>query len=276
VPARVASGLHAGTEQADGSRLITSDDAHAWVEVYFDDLGWVPFDPTPISARPRGGPALGTAPARTTQGRQPDRSTGADRPSTAAAATPRTGTAADAGRSGPGDDGLRPLVAGGSGWPLVPSGRDPGGLRARAAPGGGSARGPTRALWDELTATALGMRVDVPGLDAAAGRARARRRDGPVGHVPAEAPTPSAGWPWPRRPPCYGPAGTPSGRPELAAALRTARRGCCGGVPARPARGPACGRRRWSAGARSADAGGGACRILLRAGTGGAPGRLDA
>ena len=30
-------------------RLITSDDAHAWVEVYFDDLGWVPFDPTPIA-----------------------------------------------------------------------------------------------------------------------------------------------------------------------------------------------------------------------------------
>ena len=41
------------TVQRDGSRLITSDDAHAWVEVYFDDLGWVPFDPTPIAARPR-------------------------------------------------------------------------------------------------------------------------------------------------------------------------------------------------------------------------------
>jgi hypothetical protein len=49
VPARVALGYTPGTEQPDGSRLITSDDAHAWVEVYFEDLGWVPFDPTPIA-----------------------------------------------------------------------------------------------------------------------------------------------------------------------------------------------------------------------------------
>ncbi|MGY2129357.1 transglutaminase TgpA family protein [Blastococcus sp. SYSU DS0617] len=48
MPARVALGYTPGTVQDDGSRLITSDDAHAWVEVYFDGLGWVPFDPTPI------------------------------------------------------------------------------------------------------------------------------------------------------------------------------------------------------------------------------------
>jgi hypothetical protein len=49
VPARVALGYTPGQVQADRSRLITTDDAHAWVEVYFDGLGWVPFDPTPIS-----------------------------------------------------------------------------------------------------------------------------------------------------------------------------------------------------------------------------------
>ncbi|WP_436705294.1 transglutaminaseTgpA domain-containing protein [Geodermatophilus sp. CPCC 205761] len=48
IPARVVLGYTPGTVQTDGSRLVTSDDAHAWVEVYFDDLGWVPFDPTPI------------------------------------------------------------------------------------------------------------------------------------------------------------------------------------------------------------------------------------
>ena len=48
VPARVVLGYTPGTTQPDGSRLVTSDDAHAWVEVYFDDLGWVPYDPTPI------------------------------------------------------------------------------------------------------------------------------------------------------------------------------------------------------------------------------------
>src|SRR3712207_6550111 len=48
VPARVVLGYTPGTAQPDGSRLVTSDDAHAWVEVYFDDLGWIPYDPTPI------------------------------------------------------------------------------------------------------------------------------------------------------------------------------------------------------------------------------------
>ncbi|TFV52430.1 transglutaminase domain-containing protein, partial [Geodermatophilus sp. DF01-2] len=50
VPARVVLGYTPGTTQPDGTRLVTSDDAHAWVEVYFDDLGWVPYDPTPIDA----------------------------------------------------------------------------------------------------------------------------------------------------------------------------------------------------------------------------------
>jgi hypothetical protein len=49
VPARVVLGYTPGQVQSDRSRLITTDDAHAWVEVYFDGLGWVPFDPTPIS-----------------------------------------------------------------------------------------------------------------------------------------------------------------------------------------------------------------------------------
>ena len=61
VPARVALGYTPGSTERDGTRLITSDDAHAWVEVYFDDLGWVPFDPTPIAAGRRGRPGLGTA-----------------------------------------------------------------------------------------------------------------------------------------------------------------------------------------------------------------------
>ncbi|MCU1617008.1 MAG: Transglutaminase-like enzyme predicted cysteine protease [Frankiales bacterium] len=48
IPARVALGYTPGSRQTDGSRIVTSHDAHAWVEVYFSDLGWVPFDPTPI------------------------------------------------------------------------------------------------------------------------------------------------------------------------------------------------------------------------------------
>ncbi|MGY1813192.1 transglutaminase family protein [Blastococcus sp. SYSU D00820] len=48
VPARVALGYTPGLVQPDGSRLVSSDDAHAWVEVYFEGSGWVPYDPTPI------------------------------------------------------------------------------------------------------------------------------------------------------------------------------------------------------------------------------------
>ncbi|WP_246243357.1 transglutaminase TgpA family protein [Amycolatopsis pithecellobii] len=49
LPSRVAVGFTTG--YADGDyRMITSQDAHAWVEVYFgSELGWVSFDPTPRS-----------------------------------------------------------------------------------------------------------------------------------------------------------------------------------------------------------------------------------
>jgi transglutaminase-like putative cysteine protease len=48
VPARVAIGFTQGTKEPDGSYLISSNDAHAWVEVLFDKSGWVQFDPTPL------------------------------------------------------------------------------------------------------------------------------------------------------------------------------------------------------------------------------------
>lgn len=48
VPARVAIGFTQGTQAADGSYLISSNDAHAWVEVPFVKSGWVQFDPTPL------------------------------------------------------------------------------------------------------------------------------------------------------------------------------------------------------------------------------------
>ncbi|MCO7222630.1 DUF3488 and transglutaminase-like domain-containing protein, partial [Klenkia sp. PcliD-1-E] len=49
VPARVVLGYTPGQRQPDGSRVVTTADAHAWVEVYYDGLGWVPFDPTPLA-----------------------------------------------------------------------------------------------------------------------------------------------------------------------------------------------------------------------------------
>lgn len=49
IPSRVAVGFTQGTRKADGSYLITSHNAHAWVEVLFDQHGWVRFDPTPLA-----------------------------------------------------------------------------------------------------------------------------------------------------------------------------------------------------------------------------------
>ena len=46
IPARVAVGFTSGTPK-DDAWVVTDHDAHAWVEVWFEGHGWVPFDPTP-------------------------------------------------------------------------------------------------------------------------------------------------------------------------------------------------------------------------------------
>ena len=48
MPARVALGFTAGYATGE-VQTITSQDAHAWVEIYFPGHGWMTFDPTPLS-----------------------------------------------------------------------------------------------------------------------------------------------------------------------------------------------------------------------------------
>ena len=50
IPARVAVGFTPGTQQADGSWVITNHDAHSWPELWFPQAGWVRFEPTPRDA----------------------------------------------------------------------------------------------------------------------------------------------------------------------------------------------------------------------------------
>ena len=47
IPARMVTGYLPGARQADGRFLSRESQAHAWVEVYFPQYGWITFDPTP-------------------------------------------------------------------------------------------------------------------------------------------------------------------------------------------------------------------------------------
>jgi hypothetical protein len=54
LPARVATGFLAQEYSSErGLYLVTNKNGHAWIEVHFDGLGWVGFDPTPKRARER-------------------------------------------------------------------------------------------------------------------------------------------------------------------------------------------------------------------------------
>ena len=51
VPARYVTGYTSGESIGDDTYVVRGLDAHAWVEVYFPEYGWVPFEPTPPSDR---------------------------------------------------------------------------------------------------------------------------------------------------------------------------------------------------------------------------------
>ena len=51
IPARMAVGYNAGEPVGDDRYAVRGLNSHAWVEVYFPDVGWVSFDPTPPDPR---------------------------------------------------------------------------------------------------------------------------------------------------------------------------------------------------------------------------------
>jgi hypothetical protein len=53
--ARVAVGFLPGTQARDGRFVVTTDQAHAWPEVYFKGFGWLAFEPTPTRFNPVAG-----------------------------------------------------------------------------------------------------------------------------------------------------------------------------------------------------------------------------
>ena len=106
IPARVAVGFTAGTRTGDGVYEVTSNDAHAWPEVWFRGAGWVRFEPTPRADQEVDVPDYSVA--------VPQTDTGADE-SAPGATTP--GTAPGAGGPNPGaaDRGLEDGLDGAAG-----------------------------------------------------------------------------------------------------------------------------------------------------------------
>lgn len=56
IPARMTNGFHGGDRNDFGGyTLVRRSDAHSWVEVPFEGIGWVTFDPTPSRGRREAG-----------------------------------------------------------------------------------------------------------------------------------------------------------------------------------------------------------------------------
>jgi hypothetical protein len=133
IPSRVAYGYTAGSQMSNSRWVVTSHDAHAWPELYFQGFGWLRFEPTPAGAA--AGQGTATAPAYTF----------------------------DAGNGAPGSSarpagGATPAASGGA------AGNAQNAIKAKLGPeslGGGPIAVPSRGLnpWEVLGLCVLGLLV---------------------------------------------------------------------------------------------------------------------
>jgi transglutaminase-like putative cysteine protease len=77
IPARVAVGYTQGDLQSDGLYHVFGRHAHAWPEVWFQGVGWVPFEPTPGRGNPDAQEITGRVPSQDNSGGTPGPATGA-------------------------------------------------------------------------------------------------------------------------------------------------------------------------------------------------------
>jgi transglutaminase-like putative cysteine protease len=94
IPSRVAVGFTSGSQETKNAWLVTTHDAHAWPELYFQGYGWLRFEPTPSGNAGQGtarAPGYSQAPVNPS----------ATSPAQASASAAPTGTASGGGvRSG--------------------------------------------------------------------------------------------------------------------------------------------------------------------------------
>jgi transglutaminase-like putative cysteine protease len=174
IPSRVAYGFTAGALTTGGGWLVSTHDAHAWPELYFQGFGWLRFEPTPQGAAGQG---TATAPAYTLQ------------PSNAFAGNPV--------QAGPSTGPTSPAT-GGPGRLLGPDDRL--GLGLGGAAGSGD-RGSTLSPWEIFGLALLGLLVlaaAAPGCARLAIRRRrwrsAGRGGGPGGRQRSDAALAHAAW----------------------------------------------------------------------------------
>ena len=140
VPARFVTGYTPG-ERVDSNRWVVRGlDSHAWVEVYFPDVGWVRFDPTPAEPRTaaeRG--ALQNARANEVEGVDTDET----RPETSTTPTPTPSTGGDGTDATPTSGGAETPNGTGNATPAGPGGLNPFGDPVGAGEGGDSGGGPS-------------------------------------------------------------------------------------------------------------------------------------
>uniref|UniRef100_UPI00037642E5 transglutaminase family protein n=1 Tax=Actinoalloteichus spitiensis TaxID=252394 RepID=UPI00037642E5 len=103
VPARVAVGFSPGY-QTGTSRLVTNNEAHAWVEGYFEGFGWLSFEPTPLN----DGRAVEPAHSMPEASDRPDRPEETEAAPTTTAPTDTSTTTSDTAQAGPAEGGAEP------------------------------------------------------------------------------------------------------------------------------------------------------------------------
>ncbi|HJQ43078.1 MAG TPA: DUF3488 and transglutaminase-like domain-containing protein [Jatrophihabitantaceae bacterium] len=164
VPARVVLGYTHPRPNAAGTFTVTTDNAHAWVEAYFDGEGWVPFDPTPLAGQAEAGGATAQLPwaPHPSASAQSNTAVSSSAPPTSATRSERQtepGTSTGSHRStSHGTPAWLPFALAISGIFVVllvlPGAVRELRRRRRLAAAG---RGDADALWDELSATATDL-----------------------------------------------------------------------------------------------------------------------